>query len=116
MDWTTYDALMDFNLWHQRLGHVQHKNIEKTIQHATGLENAIGRKFKRDNKIDINVLPACWVRVHLRIIIDLWEPAPQPLGREYMDIYSSSVRQASFIKQLMAEQRRHVLCVGDGGN
>ncbi len=25
-------------------------------------------------------------------------------------------RQASFIKLLMAEQRRHVSCIGDGGN
>ena len=25
-------------------------------------------------------------------------------------------RQATFIEQLMTEQRRHVSCVGDGGN
>jgi hypothetical protein len=29
---------------------------------------------------------------------------------------TSSGRQASFIKPLMAEQRRHVSCVGDGGD
>ncbi len=28
----------------------------------------------------------------------------------------TSGRQASFVKPLMAEQRRHVSCVGDGGN
>jgi hypothetical protein len=30
--------------------------------------------------------------------------------------YGRMVRQASFIKPLMVEQRRHVSCVGDGGN
>ncbi len=30
MDWTTYDALIGYDLWHRRL---HHHNIEHTIQH-----------------------------------------------------------------------------------
>jgi hypothetical protein len=41
MDWTNYDALMGFDLWHRRLGHLPHRNIEQTIKHAVGLESLI---------------------------------------------------------------------------
>ncbi len=34
----------------------------------------------------------------------------------YRNANSHTGRQACFIKQLIAEQRRHVSCVGDGGN
>ncbi len=35
---------------------------------------------------------------------------------ESTDTAARLAKQASFIKQLMAEQRRHILCVGDGWN
>ena len=38
---------------------------------------------------------------------------PRPPRR---DTHHDDVSQASFIKQHMAEQRRHISCVGDGGN
>ncbi len=50
MDWTTYDELTGNELWHQRLGHVPHRNIKQTIQRAIGLESIIRKKFKRGHK------------------------------------------------------------------
>ena len=47
---------------------------------------------------------------YMTVYISIWR---------YMTVYSSIwryIRQASFIKPLMTEQRRHVSCVGDGGN
>ncbi len=40
MEWATYDALTGYDLWHRRLGHVPHQNIEQTIPHASGLEKS----------------------------------------------------------------------------
>ena len=42
MNWTTYDNLTGYDLWHRRLGHVPNRNIEQTIQHSIWLENLIG--------------------------------------------------------------------------
>ncbi len=35
---------------------------------------------------------------------------------DVIELFKPHSRQACFIKTLMAEQRRHVLCVGDGWN
>ncbi len=47
MNWTTYDNLTGYDLWHRRLGHVLNRNIEQAIQHSIGLENLVGKTCKR---------------------------------------------------------------------
>ncbi len=47
------------------------------------------------------------------LTVELFWLLPPPLSLPPLPL---RVRQASFIKPLMAEQRRHVSCVGDGGN
>ncbi len=37
MDETTYDVPMGYDLWYQKLKHVQHRDIKQTIQHAIEL-------------------------------------------------------------------------------
>ncbi len=34
MDWTRFNAVTGYKVWHQRLGHVPFWNIEETIQHS----------------------------------------------------------------------------------
>ncbi len=87
MDWTTYDNLTGYDLWHRRLGHVPNRNIEQTIQHSIGLENLVGKTCKRDQKC-----PSCMLRKStLENYPGSMDPAPQLLGRVHMDLYSSSI-------------------------
>ncbi len=87
MDWTTFDALTSFDLWHQRLGHVLHRKIEQTILHAIGLEILLGKNCKRNNKCASCMLGTCTFENYP----GLMEQAPQPLGRVHVDMYSPSV-------------------------
>jgi hypothetical protein len=50
MNWTTFDSLTGYDLWHRRLGQVSNSNIEQTIQHSIGLENLIGKACKQDQE------------------------------------------------------------------
>ena len=87
MDWTTYDNLTGYDLWHRRLGHVPNRNIEQTIQHSIGLENLIGKTCKRDQKC-----PSCMLgKSTLENYPGSMDPASQLLGRVHMDLYSSSI-------------------------
>ena len=87
MDWTTYDALTGYDLWHRRLGHVPHRNIQQTIPHAIGLESLIGKSIKKDHKC-----PSCMIgKSTLENYPGPLEPAEHPLGRVHMDLYSSSI-------------------------
>jgi hypothetical protein len=82
MDWTTYDAPTGYGLWHQRLGHVPHKNIEQTIPHASGLESLVIKKFKRDHKC----LSCMLGKSTHDNYPGLMEPAQRPLERVHMDM------------------------------
>jgi hypothetical protein len=87
MNWTTYDNLTGYDLWHRRLGHVPNRNIEQTIQHSIGLENLVGKKSKRDQNC-----PSCMLgKSTLENYPGSMDPASQPLGRAHMDLYSSSI-------------------------
>ena len=37
MDWTTFDKVSGYDLWHRRLGHTPHQNIMDTIIHSIGV-------------------------------------------------------------------------------
>ena len=50
MDWTAFDDLTGYDLWHRRLGHIPHQNIKDTIRHSFGLEDLAKRQFKPDEK------------------------------------------------------------------
>jgi hypothetical protein len=50
MDWTTFEELSGYDLWHHRLGHTPHQNIKDTIIHSIGLEGLTGKRFKPDEK------------------------------------------------------------------
>ena len=87
IDWTTYNELTGYGLWHRRLGHVQHRKIEQTILHASELEGLVGKKFKRDHEC-----PSCMLgKSTLEDYPGLMEPAQHPLERVHMDLYSSLV-------------------------
>ncbi len=71
MNWTTYDNLTGYDLWHRRLGHVPNRNIEQTIQHSIGLENLIGKTCGARNvrhvssgKVRLRITRDQWIRPH----------------------------------------------------
>jgi hypothetical protein len=87
MDWTSFEELSGYDLWHRRLGHTPHQNIKDTINHSIGLESLTGKSFKTDEKC-----PSCMMgKSTLENYPDLLEPAIRPLMRVNMDMYSSSI-------------------------
>ena len=87
MDWTTFEELTGYDLWHRRLGHIPHQNIKDTIHHSIGLEDLAKKRFKPDEKG-----PSCMIgKSTLENYPGSLEPAMRPLARVNMDLYSSSV-------------------------
>ncbi len=68
MNWTTYDNLTGFDLWHHRLGHVPNRNIEQAIQHSIGLRTSSVKHASGTR----NVRRVCSGKVRSRIILDQW--------------------------------------------
>ena len=55
MDWTTFERMTGFDLWHRRLGHTPNRFIRLTIDHSIGLEKPRKKQFSEHK----NVLPVC---------------------------------------------------------
>jgi hypothetical protein len=62
MDWTRFNAVTAYEVWHQQLGHVPFLNIEQTIQHSLDLESLVGKKCLKDHKCS-----SCMIRKFFRI-------------------------------------------------
>ena len=84
---TKYANMSGYCLWHRRLIHVPNRTLQLTIPHSKGLQELESKKFNADDKC-----PACMVgKAHLEPYPDRKERATNPLGRVYVDIFSSSV-------------------------
>ncbi len=87
MDWTRFNAATGYEVWHQRLGHVQFLNIEQTIQHSIGFESLVGKKYQKDHQC-----PSCMIRKStLENYPGSKEPDSRPMALVYMGVYLSSV-------------------------
>ena len=45
MEWTTFERMTGFDLWHRRLGHTPNRFIKLSINHTIGLEKLQNKKF-----------------------------------------------------------------------
>jgi hypothetical protein len=87
IDGTRFNAATGYEVWHQRLGHVQFRNIEQTIQHSIGLKSLVGKKYQKDHKC-----PSCMIgKSTLEYYPGSKEPDSRPMALVHMDVYSSSV-------------------------
>ena len=50
MDWTRFERMTGYDLWHRRLGHTPNKFIKLSIEHSIGLEKLNGKKFSEHQK------------------------------------------------------------------
>ena len=88
MSSTKYQKMSGYCLWHRRLGHCPNATIQKTIKHSIGLDDLLNARFDDHEKC-----PACMIgKSKLENMPDRKEHASKPLGRVYIDIFSSSVR------------------------
>ena len=89
MDWTTFNALSGYDLWHRRLGPTPHQNIKEKINCSMGLEGLVGKKFNAEEKC-----PSCMVgksKIRVENYRKRLEPASRSLERVNMDRYSSAI-------------------------
>ncbi len=50
MDWTRFERMTWYDLWHRRLGHAHNKFIKLSIEPSIGLEKLDGKKFSEHQK------------------------------------------------------------------
>ena len=56
MDWTTFERMTGYNLWHRRLGHTPNRFIKLSIEHSIGLEKLRNKKFSEHQ-----ICPSCMI-------------------------------------------------------
>ena len=87
MSMQNFDKLSGYELWHRRLGHCTHRNIQASIDHSFGLEGLKMNSFDPHGKC-----PSCMAgKSHLEDMPKLKERATRPLARVNFDLFSSSV-------------------------
>ncbi len=50
MDWTRFERMTGYDLWHCLLGHTPNKFIKLLIEHSIGLEKLNGKNFSEQQK------------------------------------------------------------------
>ena len=50
MEWTTFERMTGYDLWHRRLGHTPNRFIKSTIDHTIGLEKLRNKKFSEQRR------------------------------------------------------------------
>jgi hypothetical protein len=87
MEWTTFERMTGFDLWHRRLGHTPNRFIRLSIDHNIGLEKLRNKKFSEHQKC-----PSCMIgKSQLNDYPASIERADLPLKKVNFDIFSSSV-------------------------
>jgi hypothetical protein len=87
MDWTRFERMTGYDLWHRRLGHTPNKFIKLSIEHSIGLEKLNGKKFSEHQKC-----PSCMIgKSQLNDKPESIKRAEKPLAKVNFDLISSSV-------------------------
>ena len=87
IDWTSFDKLNGYDLWHKRMGHCSYRNIRDTIPHSIGLESLKGQTYDEQTEC-----PSCMIgKSKKENVPGPIKRAETPLRRVNFDIVSSSV-------------------------
>jgi hypothetical protein len=84
MDWTRFERMAGYDLWHRRLGHTPNKFTKLLIEHSIGLEKLNGKKFSEHQK-----RPSC--KSQLNDKPESIKQAEKPLAKVNFYLISSSV-------------------------
>ena len=87
MDWTTFERMTGYDLWHRRLGHTPNQFIKLSIDHSIGLEKLKAKKFSEHQKC-----PSCMIgKSQLNNYPDSIPRADLPLKKVTFDLITSKI-------------------------